>query len=162
MALVIEDGTEVSGANSYTTDAEFVAYAAARGYVIPATEALRDPLQVKAMDYLASLEMSYRGYRVTSTQPLSYPRVGVVLNGYYLNSDTIPIELKNAQLELAYQAYTEELLVNQTTSNLTGFEVDGVYSETYSLGGSRTSVSTGKANAYLCNLLVSGNRAVRA
>ena len=47
MALIIEDGTIVTGANSFTTDAEFVAYAALRGLVIPATEAERNPLQIQ-------------------------------------------------------------------------------------------------------------------
>ena len=52
MALIIEDGSIVEDANSFTTDAEFVAYADARGYTLPDTESVRDQLQIKAMDYL--------------------------------------------------------------------------------------------------------------
>ena len=168
MALVIEDGTEVTNADSYTTDAEFVAYAALRGYTIPATEALRDVLQIKAMDYLASLEESFKGYRVTNTQSLSYPRANVSLYGYLLASDSIPKELKNAQMELAYQANTNELLISESSGSssggaLTSFSVDGVYSETYATGTSvGTTVSFGKADAYLGKLLNSTNRLVRA
>lgn len=161
MSLTIEDGTEVSSADSYTTDVEFVAYAAARGYTIPSTEELRDVIQIKAVDYLASLENVYKGVRVTSTQSLSYPRDGVVLNGYTLASDTIPQDLKNAQMELAFQVYTNELLINETVNNLASFNVQGVYSESYGSGGSSQKIRTGKANAYLKNLLKKTNSLIR-
>jgi len=162
MSLIIEDGTEVANANSYTTDAELVAYALARGITIPATEALRDVLQIKAMDYLASLEMNYKGIRVTQTQLLSFPRFNVDLNGYILNSDTIPLELKNGQLELSLQVQAEEILINETVNNLAGFNVQGVYSETYGTSGASQSIRTRKADAYLDQLLKPLNRLVRA
>lgn len=169
MALIIEDGTEVANANSYTTDAEFVAYAAARGYSIGATEADRDILQLKAMDYLSSVESSFKGTRTTSTQSLSYPRYDVYLHGYLIDSDAIPQELKNAQMELAYQANTEELLISETlgssSGTLTGFTVEGVYSETYSSTYGQqqgSTVKVGKANAYLKHLFKSTSNLVRA
>ncbi|MCP4493127.1 MAG: hypothetical protein GY820_38385 [Gammaproteobacteria bacterium] len=161
MALIIEDGTEVTGANSYTTDAELVAYAAARGYTIPATEAERDILQIKSMDYLASLESSYKGVRVTDSQALSFPRTGVDLNGYLLASDEIPQDLKNAQMELAFQVSTDEVLINETIGNLASFNVQGVYSETYGSGGASSYSKTSKANAYLNNLLKVTNQVIR-
>ena len=168
MALTIEDGTEVTGADSYTTDAEFVAYAAARGYTIGATETDRDILQIKAMDYLASIEQQFQGSRTSSTQELSFPRYNVVLNDFTLASDAIPQSLKNAQMELAYQANSGELLISETVGSssgtLTGFSVDGVYSETYSADDSAagTRVSIGKANAYLRGLLKDTTRLIRA
>jgi hypothetical protein len=168
MTLIVEDGSEVANANSYATDAEFVIYAAARGYTIPATEALRDVLQIKAMDYLASLEDLYLGYRSSSTQTLSFPRVGVSLYGYELSSVTIPASLKNAQMELSYQADSGDLLISETIGSSNGalksFEVDGVYSEEYAESGSTmgTKVSTGRADAYLSDLLKDPSRVVRA
>jgi hypothetical protein len=168
MALIIEDGSIVSGANSYTTDVEFVAYAAARGYTIGASEADRDILQIKAMDYLASLEDRYQGSRTSSTQEVSFPRYNVILNDFTLASDAIPQSLKNAQMELAYQVNSEELLISESigssSGSLTGFNVDGVYSETYSPDSSTagTTVTMGKANAYLRGLLKDTTRLVRA
>ena len=162
MALVIEDGSEVAAANSYTTDAEFAAYALARGYTIPSTEALRDELQVKAVDYLEGLEAKYQGTRASSTQVLAFPRHGLSLHGFILSSDVIPTELKNAQMELAFQLSTEEILINETVNNLVGFDVKGVYSESYGSGGSSQSIRTRKADAYLSNLLKNPNRLIRA
>lgn len=153
MALVVEDGSIVAGANSYVTDLEFTDYCDARGYTYPATAELREPLLIKAMDYLASKEKHYQGVRTDSTQELSFPRYGVMLHGYTISSNLIPIELKRSQMELAYQVSNSEILINETTGNLTSFSVEGVYSETYSEKGQSSKVSTGKANAYLQHLM---------
>ena len=64
MALIIETGAIIADANSFTTDAEFVTYAALRGFTIPATESERNTLQIKAVDYLFSKELSMKGARV--------------------------------------------------------------------------------------------------
>ena len=65
MALIIEDGSGVANANSFTTDAEFVAYASIKGYVIPATESERDTLQVNGYDFISfTYESRLQGERV--------------------------------------------------------------------------------------------------
>ena len=97
MALIIEDGSNVTNANSFNTDAELVAYAASRGLTLPATEAERDILQILAMDFVTDNEDDMQGYRVTSDQALSFPRTGVVVNGFLNESDKIPVTLKKAQ-----------------------------------------------------------------
>ena len=153
MALIIEDGTIVANANSFTTDAEFVAYAALRGLVIPATEAERDPLQIQAVDYIFSKEIKMKGARVSATQELMYPRKGVTANNFAIASTVIPKELKNAQLELAAQAHASELLIAGTTQNVSSFSVDGVVSESYFNGGSFERVRTERADVYLDPLL---------
>lgn len=99
MALVIEDGTIVAGANSFVTRAEVIAYASARGVTLPDTEAT-DVHAVNAMDYLWSL--CFRGSPVDPDQPLMFPRKGLLdgddLPGYEY---TIPAGIKQAQLQLA-------------------------------------------------------------
>ena len=159
MALIIEDGSIVAGANSFTTDAEFTAYAAARSITIPATEAERDALQILAVDYLFSKEQELKGSRVSIDQTLMYPRSGVCAYGFNIASDAIPTALKNAQMELAMQSYTSELLISGTTENLASFSVDGVYSESYHGGGSWEQVRTDRADAYLDPLTVNNGSA---
>ena len=154
MALVIEDGTIVTGANSFTTDAEFAAYAAARNVTLPATEADRDALQVRAVDYLFSKEGSMKGSRINSVQDLMYPRSGVCAFGFKVESDDIPTSLKNAQMELGMQSYTSELLISGTNQNVASISLDGVISESYFSGGSWEQVRTDRADAYLDPLLV--------
>ena len=150
--LVIEDGSVVVGANSFATDAEFKTYANLRNFDVPATQPDREALLVLAMDYLFSKENSLKGCRVSATQELMYPRSGVCANGFNIAADAIPSSLKNAQMELAAQANSSELLISGTTENLASFSVDGVYSESYFSGGNWTQVRTDRADAYLDSL----------
>ena len=154
MALIIEDGSIVTGANSFTTDAEFVAYAALRGLVIPALEADRNVLQILAVDYLAGKELNMKGARVNAIQDLMYPRKGVAVNNFAVLSTSIPIQLKYAQMELAAQANESELLKTGTVQNLASIEIDGVYAESYFSGGAWEYVRTERADVYLNPLLV--------
>ena len=101
MALVIETGLIVTGANSFTTDAELLAYALDRGITLPSLEADRDILQIKAVDYLTSKEDRFKGCRVSELQTLLYPRHSVYANGFLVASNVIPQNLKNAQMESA-------------------------------------------------------------
>ena len=99
MALVIEDGTLVAGANSFVTRAEIIAYAAARGITI-ADEDATDILAINAMDYLWTL--CFKGDPVEATQTTPFPRMGLV-DGDTADDyvHTIPAGVKNAQLQLA-------------------------------------------------------------
>lgn len=102
MALVIEDGTLVAGANSLVSRAEIIAYAAARGVTI-ADEDASDVLAIKAMDYLWTL--CYKGDPVDEAQTTPFPRMGLV-DGDTADDyvHTIPAGMKNAQLQLALDA----------------------------------------------------------
>lgn len=96
MAIVVEDGTIVAGANSYVTEAELTTYATARGITIAGDT---EELLIKAMDYIESL--AYKGIKFTQDQPLQWPRANVVVDGYLIATDEIPQELKNGEMETA-------------------------------------------------------------
>lgn len=96
MAIVVEDGTIVTGANSYATEAELTAYAVARTAAISSSPAA---LLVKAMDFIESL--SFIGDKKTKDQPLQWPRENVYIDGFECESTEIPQELKAAQLAVA-------------------------------------------------------------
>ena len=153
--LIIEDGSIVAGASSFTTDAEFQAYALARGLTLPVTEAERDALQILAMDYFFSVEHKLKGCRVSIDQELPYPRSGVCANGFNIPSDSIPQAIKNALMELGVQANSSELLVNKTNQNIASEKVD-VIEVSYFSGGSWETVNTGRADAYLTAYYVGG------
>jgi hypothetical protein len=154
--LIVEDGTIVANANSFNTDAEFMAYANIRNVEIPSTEPDRDALQIKAVDYLISREQSMKGTRVSDLQELPYPRFNVRYNGYYITGSEIPKELKNAQNELAIQAYVSDLLISKTTDNVQSISLDGVISKSFFSGGSYSTIRTDKADAYL-DVLMNNN-----
>lgn len=101
MALVIEDGTIVAGANSFVTRAEVIAYAASRGVVIP-DNATADVHAILAMDYLWTL--CFRGDLVDPTQTTPYPRTPDY-------PDSIPQGIKNAQLQLSLDSANGIILV---------------------------------------------------
>lgn len=160
MALIIEDGSNVTGANSLNTDAELVAYAASRGLQLPATEAERDILQVLAMDFINDNEDDMQGYRTTSDQELSFPRTGVVVNGFLSPSDKIPATLKKAQNEASIAAYTQSLLTNESTNNVQSEKVD-VIQTSYFKGGSISKVRLERVFNYLNPVLMPTNKLMR-
>jgi hypothetical protein len=96
MAIVVEDGTIVTGANSYVTTAELTTYATARGVTISGDE---EQLLIKAMDYLETLD--FIGMKSTANQALQWPRAYVIIDGYYVDVTTIPTQLKKAQMAMA-------------------------------------------------------------
>lgn len=96
MALIIEDGTGKIDSQSYASEAVFAAYAAARGVTIAGTDT---ELLITAMDYLES--KTFIGDKNTREQALQWPRINVVVDGWYVDSDEIPQLLIDAQCEIA-------------------------------------------------------------
>lgn len=108
MALVIEDGTNIPGANSYATVAELTEYAAARKITLPTEDEDKEVLLVKAMDYLNTLAMRWRGYPTFDDQALAWPRT-------YARKDLgVPADLKTAQIIAAIAAQTIDLMPVQS------------------------------------------------
>ena len=153
--LIIEDGSIVTDANSFATDEEFKTYANLRCMDVPATQPERESLLILAIDYLFSKEPEMQGCRVSSLQELPYPRSGVYANCFSVANDSIPKSLKKAQMELALQASTNELLVNESVSNLASESI-GDLSVSYFNGGAWASIRTDRADAYLDPYLENG------
>jgi hypothetical protein len=156
VALIIEDGTVVANANSYITDAEFTAYADSRGYTYPAAAADREPLIIKAADYLQSMEGRMKGRRTDAiNQVLAYPRMGVYLHCALVGSDSIPTTLKNAQAAAAVELVDRELLISTTSENIASQSV-GDLSISYHSGGTFQQVRTDTIDVHLDPLLLNG------
>lgn len=112
MALTVEDGSIVAGANSYV-DLTFASeYFAARGTTWPAASpanADAEAALVRATAYIeAKYGASFSGSRVAGReQPLLWPRTGAEdRDGEPIPEDEIPVELKNAVCEAALREYT--------------------------------------------------------
>jgi len=160
MALIIEDGSTVDNANSFTTDAELQAYATARGVTLPATEAERDALQIKGMDFIAANEPCMQGQRVSADQELSFPRVGVIVYDFPVQSDEIPNTLKKAQMEAAITSQSVDLLPSGTVKNVQSESLDTM-SISYFKGGNTTSIQASNIYNYLRPVLVDSNKLAR-
>ena len=122
MALIVEDGTGRADAEALISVAGATAYHTARGnaaWAALASDTVREQLLRKAADYI---EQVYRdrwtGYRVNTTQALSWPRYVVPVrdsasmnyggHSYYA-SNAVPPIVANACAELALKASAHEL-----------------------------------------------------
>lgn len=129
MALIVEDGTGIAGAESYVSVAASLVYHSNRGndvWAALATDTIREQCLRKATDYMLQVyRVSWKGYRKLSTQVLDWPRSFVYLEPFvhgnsglpypYLVSDIIvPVEVQNACCELALRAITSPLAPDLT------------------------------------------------
>lgn len=97
MALVIEDGTGVTGADSYATVEQLQEYADNRGITVTGNP---EHLLRRAMDYVETL--SFIGTPTSRDQLLQWPRSWVSLGGWgYMGADEIPAQLIKGQIVTA-------------------------------------------------------------
>lgn len=110
MALTIEDGSIVSGAESYATVAELDAYCTNHGLTLSGSDAAKEALLRRAVQYLE--DQNWKGARVSAGQVLSWPRAGVYVHGLpdELDSDAVPAPIVAAQCQLAYDQAQADLL----------------------------------------------------
>jgi len=96
MALVVEDGSVVTGANTYVSLAEFKAWADDRGITYGADDAVTKQIY-RAMDYFERLQ--FIGNKANENQPLQWPRTEALIDGYYADATEIPTPVKTALYE---------------------------------------------------------------
>lgn len=135
VTLLVENGTIVANANSFVTEAQIVAYAAARGVTLPAST---DPeldaiaiLGIAAMDYLWA--QNWRGELVSQAQTTPWPRKNLN-TPIVVAENEIPGSVIQAQLQLTLLSHQGVVLV--PTNSGTGFlikekigPIENVYSE---------------------------------
>jgi len=146
MPLTIEDGSGVAGANSYVTVAEIRAFADARGLSLPALDIDVEPLAVSATDWLETFRTRYQGSKTSPDQPLQWPRWPVIVDGYQVANDEIPVELKKAQMQAVADAASGVSLTGTGNAQVKREKVDVIEVEYFesqvgtsdSTGGSAT------------------------
>lgn len=109
MALIVENGTVVAGANGYITVAELDAYWSDRNVTLSQTDPEKEAAIVIATQYV-DLNNSWKGAIVIDDQPLDWPRIGVTDDeGRPIPSMTIPNQLKSAVAEYAKRQLSADL-----------------------------------------------------
>lgn len=103
MAIIVEDGTNVTGANSYVSVADCKTYLDLRGYIDWGLEPFTEQSLFRAADYIErKYKLFWKGKATNTDQSLAFPRAGIIdENGRTLPSDEIPQELIDAQCILA-------------------------------------------------------------
>jgi hypothetical protein len=97
MALVVENGSVVSGANSYITASEFRDWAFDRGITIAESDQAIERYILRAMDYFETL--NFIGNKANENQPLQWPRTEALIDGYYADATEIPVQVQRALYE---------------------------------------------------------------
>ena len=157
MALIVEDGSIVAGANTYVTVAELDDFASARGTTLPAIESDKEILIIKAMDYVEAYRARFQGSKVEAAQPVQWPRINVEIDGFSFPSDEIPIDLKNAQLQAGLEVNSLDDLSPTQTESIKKEKVDVLETEYFSpQEGAISSPNYPKVDAYLDALLKNG------
>ena len=144
MALIIEDGSGVADADSFTTLANARTIAANYGLTLDADDTLAEIQLRRAYLGLQTCERDLQGFRTHSTQTGIFPRDGVYSNCVEVDSESIPIAIIMAQVNFA-DALNSGYETNEVDNgqNLAGFSaVNGVYSETYQDGSTTKTNST--------------------
>lgn len=102
--LIVETGAQVSGSNTYATIDEFFTYIDNRGLTISATSDhdYVATLLIRAADYIEGKRARFQGDKTGDAQSMQFPRTDLYLDGVLVSSSTIPTELKNAQIRIAY------------------------------------------------------------
>lgn len=125
MAVIVETGAIVAGANAYISAADADSYHADRGITLWATLSTNEKEQaiIRAADYMERQYASrFKGERVSSAQTMSWPRVGAVVYGISVASNTVPQQVAAANAEMAFIAASGALysvVESQTVESVT-------------------------------------------
>jgi len=142
MSLIIEDGTGVANADSYTTEVDAQALALLYGIPLPVDVTEAETALRQGYLNLNTHEQQLQGCRVYSVQTGIFPRFEVYANGFLLDRDAIPQDVILAQLYAA-SAISSGVDVNAVDNgqDLKSFDVKDVYSEEYQ-DGARVKVNS--------------------
>ena len=100
MALTVEDGSQVTGSDSYSSRADYIAYAATVGVTIADADAA-DIQLVKAAEYIDRHEDNLKGDLVTRDQSMAFPRYNLYIDGWSWLSTEIPRQVILCQMIFA-------------------------------------------------------------
>lgn len=132
MALIIEDGTGVANANSYVDLTEARSFAESRGLTLPEGDTEAETELVKGFDYINTFRTLYGGSKASCTQSGQFPRSGLYIDGCEVPANSIPFEIKQAQVYAASLTTTgEELYVNSSGKEVASERVEGAVSVSY-------------------------------
>lgn len=132
MSLEVETGTGSASAESYASVALADTYLAGRGYSLWSTLSVTEREQALRRATLFMGRYPWKGQRLSSTQALDWPRVGVQAHRFAVDGDRVPQPVVHACIELAFRAAAGELAPDQTQNVLS--KTVGPISVTYQAG----------------------------
>lgn len=109
LALTVETGAGVEGANSFATLAQARDFALLRGVVLSATDSVLTAYLVKATDWLK--QKSYLGTKTNAGEAyLPWPRSGLIVDEEVFDEDTVPSAIVEATCQLCIEQQNGAIL----------------------------------------------------
>jgi hypothetical protein len=125
-AIIVEDGTGVTNANSYVSEAEVRTYAEDRGITV-GTDSAVAILIFNAMDYMnAQYDERWVGVKTDDANALAWPRTGICMNGVDIPDDVIPNDIKQAQMILCMAVNSKITLYSNTAGGQAAIKSESV------------------------------------
>jgi len=163
MALIIEDGSRVDGANSYVTAATADEYIGTRStsWTSAGTTAKENAL-IEAGIYLNSL--NWKGQKYSRDQFMSFPRLNFYdEDGYLYANDVVPRRVEYAQIEAAVASVEGySLLTNIKPTERIKRKKIVVLEKEYSPGAASQKTTLAYVDALLKGMLVAHGTLVRS
>jgi hypothetical protein len=160
MALIVEDGSGISSAESYATVAFADDYHSKYGNSLWSTLSLNQKeLDLRKGTRFIDLVWGSRfsGIVMSNEQGLAWPRIQAFdYNGYQFDSNIVPIDLQRATAEAALIAQTQDLMPNLDFTGIIKSERDKVgplESEIVYIGGKSQYAKFTTVEYYLNRLL---------
>jgi hypothetical protein len=100
IAIIVEDGTNVIGANSWVSVDDYISYAASRGVTVTGDADVLASQLLQAVDYINTYRDRFKGAKTYITQTMQWPRQYVTIDNADWPKDVIPPELIAAQCQL--------------------------------------------------------------
>lgn len=137
MALIVETGQIVAGADSFISLADARTLAARYNLVLPADDTEAEAALRNGAVYIGLQEPMMCGSRVSPLQELSFPRQGVTLYGYPVAAGSIPAQVIRAQVIAAVE-YGKGTAVRGSTDGraIASERVEGAVAVSYFNNGS--------------------------
>lgn len=122
MALIVEDGTGLTTAESYLSvddaDTYHTAYGAPALWTAATTGEKETALRIATRYLDAAYQMRWKGKRTNETQRLAWPRSSVYdQDGYLIDDDDLPLALEDATAIAALKHVEGVALLPDLTSN---------------------------------------------
>lgn len=135
MALIVEDGSGVDGAESYVSFEKARAFAAMHGLSFPTDETEGERALRQAVEFLETYRDRYRGQKTSASNALQWPRRNATLDGFAIASNVIPKEIVQAQIHLASEAANGPLMVTGEGRETIEERVEGAVTVRYAATG---------------------------
>lgn len=130
--LIVEDGTNVAGANAYATLAAARLYAESRGVTLPESDEALTIALIQGADYVNSFRKQYQGQKTFETQTMQFPRKSVYVDGYKIGENTIPVEVVHASIWAAsIVGAGTDLMPTSNGKEVASERVEGAVAVTY-------------------------------